>query len=115
MRGNANLTVFTNQTTTATSAAQDVSAAYAASLYVSIVQAGTATTAASFTVQVSPDGGGTFYNLTPAGFAAGLAPATYQWVIAIPADATHVKVAYTQQAGGTSSTLTAQIAEITVI
>ncbi len=108
-----NLSVLSAVTTTQTSSAQSLTDAYAAGIYVTIVVVGTATTGASFILQWSPDGGTTYYN--GPSYVAGLSAATYSWVIAAPPDATHVKVAYTQQSGGTSSTLTAQISKITAL
>jgi hypothetical protein len=58
----AAISVFSGQTTTSTSAAKDVSGVYGATVFVDIVQAGTATTAATYQVLESPDGGTTYYN-----------------------------------------------------
>ncbi len=109
----ASASVLSAVTTTQTSSAIDVSASYATTIYVSIVVVGTATTGAIFQPQFSPDSGTTYYN-GPA-YSAGLAAATYQWEVNVPSDATHLKVAFTQQSGGTSSTCTVQIGKITGI
>lgn len=105
------LSVLSAVTSTQTSSAVSLTDSYAADLYVSIAQVGTASTAATFQPQYSPDGGTTYY--PGATYTAGTAASTYYWVVAIPADATHVKVAFTQQSGGTSSTCTAQVSKIT--
>src|SRR5262252_3425032 len=92
--------VFSNVTTSQTSAAVDVSGAYAQQLFVDIVQVGTATTAASFQPQVSVDN--TMYCSLPV-FAAPLSPGTNDFVVDIPTGTKFIKVVYAQQAGGTSS------------
>jgi len=93
-------------TTTQTSSAVDISAVDAATAYVKIVQVGTATTAATWTLQISPDASA-YYNVGP--FAADLPAGSYYWEVSIPSDAKGVKIDFTQQVGGTSSTITAQI------
>lgn len=108
-----NATLLSAVTTTQTSSAQDTSGDYANDLYVSIAQVGTATTAASFQVQWSEDAGSTYYNSGT--YTAGTAAATYYWTVSIPATATNVKVAFTQQSGGTSSTCTAQLGRVTAV
>jgi len=100
-------------TTTQTSPVVDCSTDYAQEVYVSIAQVGTATTPASFDVQWSPDGGTTYY--TSATYSAGTAAATYYWVVSVPVTATKLKVDFTAQAGGTSSTCTAQLGQVTGI
>src|ERR1044072_3981453 len=107
------ISVFSGQTTTSTSAAKDVSAVYAATLFVDIVVVGTPTAAASFQVQESPDGGTTYY-LGPV-ISTNLAAATYDFKYALDPTTDHVKVTFTQQTGGTSSTCTAQIGTVTGI
>lgn len=105
----ATLSVLSAVTTTQTSSAQALGDLQ--SLYVFITVVGTPTVAAQFTPQYSPDGGTTYYNgptyTTP------LIAGTYYYIINLPSDATHAKVVYTQQTGGTSSTLTAQISKKT--
>lgn len=103
--------ILTGQTTTTTSSAIDVSSSYISDVYVSATQVGTATSAASFQVLFSPDSGTTWYSGQL--FTAGLNAGTYYWIINVPNDATHIKIAYTQQSGGSSSTLTAQVGMIT--
>lgn len=108
----ANSALLSSQTTTTTSSAHDMSAAYSASLDVSITQTGTASTAANWKLQLSVDGGTTYFDGPT--YAAGTAAATYYWAgVPIPSEATHAKVAYTQQSGGTSSSCTAHIGKIT--
>jgi hypothetical protein len=85
---------------------------YVQEVYVSIVQVGTATTAATFTVQFSPDGS-TFYSAQT--FTAPTSAATTSWVIAVPVTAEDVQIVYTAQSGGTSSTLTAQLGQVTSV
>jgi hypothetical protein len=45
----------------------------------------------------------------------GTAAATYTWSIPLPETATHVRIVYTQQSGGTSSTLSAETGEVTAL
>jgi hypothetical protein len=85
---------------------------YAQDLAVTIAQVGTATTAASFQVQYSFDAS-TYYTL--ATYTAGTGAATYTWTINIPATAQYVQIVYSAQSGGTSSTLNAQLGEVTGI
>lgn len=112
-------TSFTWATGSATSSGTtnpiSVTGDYAQQVYVGIVQTGTATTPASFTVQVSPDGGTTWYNLTTltAGTVGSTTP--YQWIIDVPITAESVQVVYSSQAGGTSSSLTAQLGQVTAV
>lgn len=89
----------------------DCSGDYAQQLYYDLVQVGTATTAASIQVKVSPDGGTTWYLLTTVTF--GTAAGTYDGVIDIPITAKSVEVVYSAEAGGTSSTLTIQLGQVT--
>lgn len=104
----SNATLLSAVTTTQTSSAVDVSAGYGGTIGVSIVVAGTATTAASFQVLWSPDGGTTYYVLGGATYQAGTAAGTYNFSIDIPIGATKIEIAFTAQVGGTSSTCTAQ-------
>ncbi len=83
---------------------------YVQEVYVSIVQVSTATTAATFTVQWSPDGS-TYYSGQT--YTAPTAAATTNWVVAVPVTAEDVQIVYTAQSGGTSSTLTAQLGQVT--
>jgi hypothetical protein len=106
--------IVSGQTTSTTTSAADVSDAYSPAVGVKIVQVGTATTAASFIVQVSFDGGTNYYD-DGGPIAAGFAAATYTWVINLLPPVTNVRLVYTQQAGGTSSTLSAQAGEVTAL
>jgi hypothetical protein len=103
---------FSNNNTTASSTSSAISTAtlYAGCVYISIVQVGLATTAATITVQQSPDGS-TFYPGTT--FSAGLAAGTYDWQIALDPTCQSVEVTFTAQSGGTSGTLYAQLGEVT--
>ena len=83
---------------------------YAQQVFVSIAQVGTATTAASFVVQWTPDG--TTYYGSPS-YAAGTAAGTYYFTIDVPVTAQDVEIVYSAQAGGTSSTLNAQLGQVT--
>jgi hypothetical protein len=83
---------------------------YFQQIYVQIVQVGTATSAATFTPQSSPDGSTYFSTQT---YTAPTATGTYTWVIDVPVTAEGVQIVYTAQSGGTSSTLTAQLGQLT--
>lgn len=102
--------ITTSQTTTGVSVAAD----YAPGVYWNLVQVGTATTAATFNIQASPDAGTTWYDLTGP-VAAGTVAATYTGVVDVPMSATQVRVVFVQQAGGTSSTFSAQLGEVTAL
>jgi carbon monoxide dehydrogenase subunit G len=102
------------QTTSTTTTATDIGAIYRAMIGVSIVQVGTATTAATFRVQVSPDGGTNYYDFT-GDIAAGTAAATYTWAVELPDASNRVRIVFVQQSGGTSSTLSAVVGELTAI
>jgi hypothetical protein len=106
------ISVASGVTTTSTTTAASIASAYLTSLGVKIVQVGTATTVASFIIQVSFDGGTDYFDHTGS-VAAGANAATYTWTVPLPDDATHVKIAFTAQAGGTSSTLSAEAGAIT--
>jgi hypothetical protein len=83
---------------------------YIQEVFVSIVQVGAATSAATFTVQASPDGS-TYYSGQT--YTAPTAAGTTSWTIAVPVTAESVQIVYTAQTGGTSSTLTAQLGQVT--
>ncbi len=82
---------------------------YVQEVYVSIVQVGTASTAAAFTLQFSPDGA-TYYSGQT--YTAPTSASTTNWIIALPVTAEDVQIVYTAQSGGTSSTLTAQLGQV---
>ena len=106
-------TLLNAVTTSQTSASQNVATDYAMDVYVSIVQVGTATTAASFFVTWTPDGSTTFNSAT---YTAGLTAATYSFPpVSLPPTAQSVTVTFTAQAGGTSSTCTAILGQVTGI
>lgn len=90
----------------------DTSTSYAAEVYVQIVQVGTASVPASFFLDFEPDGSTDFAGTV---FTAGTAAGTYTWVIIVPVTAEKVKLVYTAQSGGTSSTLTGQVGQVTGI
>lgn len=102
-------------TTTTTSAAVDVSAHYADTVYGSIAVVGTPTVAAAVQVQESPDGGTTWYSPPTGLYSTALAAGTYYFRIPVDPTATRVQVVFTQQTGGTSSTCTVQLGEVTGI
>jgi hypothetical protein len=111
----ANATLLSAVTTTQTSSPQDVSTDYAQEAFVKVVQVGTATTAATVQIQVSSDGGTTYYSPPTLLFTAGLAAATYDQVFILPASTQKVQAVFTQQSGGTSSTCTVQLGQVTGI
>jgi hypothetical protein len=85
---------------------------YAKTIYGQIVVVGTATTAATIQVQESPDGS-TYYSIPTKVYTAGLAAGTYPFQIPCDPTCASVQVVYTAQSGGTSSTLTMQLGEVT--
>jgi len=97
-------------TTSGTTNPISCSTDYIQEVYLQIVQVGTATTAATFTIQSSPDGSTYFSGQT---YTAPTAAGTYTWNLAVPASAQDVQIVYTAQSGGTSSTLTAQLGQVT--
>lgn len=103
--------LFSGQTTTATSSAVDCSTDYAREAYVAITQTGTASSPATFYFQFSADG--TNYTYLSPTYSAGIAAATYYWQIPLPVGFKKVKMTYTQQSGGTSSSCTADLNEVT--
>jgi hypothetical protein len=101
-------------TASGTSNAVDVSASYVSELDVQIVQVGTASTVASFTVEFSADG--TNFRAAIGPFSAGTTASTYKFgPITCPAGQSSVRVVYTAQSGGTSSTLTADVSRMTAL
>lgn len=103
-------TLLSAVTTSQTSSAQDISGDYVQQLFVDIVVVGTPTVAASVQPQWSPDGT-IFYNGPT--FSTTLAAGTYDTVIDVPVTAKSVKVVFVQQTGGTSSTATVQLGQVT--
>jgi hypothetical protein len=100
-------------TSTATSSNIDCSTDYAREVYVKIVQVGTASTAASFRFDYSTDG--TNYTFSSPTYSAGTAAATYNWVVSLPVGFVKFNMVYTQQSGGTSSTATADVMEVSTV
>ena len=106
-------TVQASTASSTTSSAISVATDYAREIYISLVQVGTATTAATVQIQVSPDGGTTYYSPPILLWTAPLAAGTYNTVIVLPDTATHIKSVFVQQSGGTSSTVIIQLGEVT--
>lgn len=101
-------------TASGTTNSVDVSASYSGEVYPQIVVVGTATTAASFTVEFSADG--TNFRSAVGPFSAGLAAATYKFgPVTYPPGCEGARIVYTAQAGGTSSTLTADVTKVTAL
>jgi hypothetical protein len=101
------VSILSAVTTTQTSAAIDCSTYEIQQIFANIVVAGTPTGAAAIQPQYSVDGGTTYYN----GFTykTDLAAGTYPFIIDVPPTTNRLKLVFTQQTGGTSSTLTAQL------
>lgn len=99
-------TTSTSGTATALNCASD----YAVQAFVSIDQVGTATTAAGFSVIVSPDNTN-WYTMTS--FTTGLSAAYYYWLVDIPVTTQYVQIQFSEQVGGTSSTILAQLGQVT--
>ena len=106
--------VISSTASTTTSSAQSVSANYATEVYISIVQVGTATTAATVQILVSPDGT-TYYSPGALLITAPLAAGTYNWVLQIPVTAIDYEVTFTTQSGGTSSTVVVQSNNVSAV
>lgn len=105
--------LFSGQTTNGTSSNIDCSTDYLREVYVKIVVVGTASTAASFSFAYSADG--TNYTYASQTYSAGTAAATYNWQILLPSGFKKFNMVYTAQTGGTSSTCTADVNEVTAI
>jgi len=82
---------------------------YVQEVYATIVQVGAASSPASFAVQWSPDGATYFAGES---YAAPLADSTSSWIVSVPGTAEDVRIVYTAQSGGTSSTITAQLGQV---
>lgn len=106
-------TLLSAVTTTTTSSAADCSGDYAQQVYVSIAVVGSPSGAATFSLQWSPDGGTTYYSGPT--YSADVTATIDYWVIDVPVTATKVKIVFTAQTGGTSSTCTAQLGQVTGI
>lgn len=103
--GSATASGTTNAISTATH--------YADAVYVKVVVVGTPTASFTFVVQQSPDGS-TYYSGQT--YSAPLAAGTYYFgppFLSLDPSCQSVQIVYTAQSGGTSSTLTAQIGELT--
>lgn len=102
-------------TASGTSNAVDISASYASEVNGQVVMVGTASTAASFIVEFSADAGSNF-RASVGPFSAGLTAATYKFgPIPCPPGQSSVRIVYTAQSGGTSSTLTLDISRTTAL
>lgn len=106
-------TLASGVTTDTTTSAVDVSDAYRATVYYSMVQVAAATTGASMDVEVRPSAAGSYYVLTSIQFPA--AAGTYQGAIELPDDIQDVRLDFVAQSGGTSSTLDAEVGEVTAL
>lgn len=111
----AGATVIASTASTTTSSAQNSSADYVTEVYISMVISGTATGAATVQIQVAPDGDNTYYSPGELLYTAPLAAGTYYKVYTIPVTATRWKAAFTQQSGGTSSTVVVQSNNVTAV
>jgi len=109
----AGTSVIGSTASTTTSSAQDSSGAYATECYISLVQVGTASGAATVQIQVSPDAGTTYYSPPSLLWTAPLVAGTYNTVLAIPVTAGKWKAVFTQCTGGTSSTVVVQSNAVT--
>ena len=103
--------LLTGVTTTQNSSASTApNVCYAACVYAKLVVVGTPTVSAAFYVGQSPDQS-TYYN--SATYSAPLAAATYYWTIPLDPTCESIIIYFTQATGGTSSTFTAQLGEVT--
>jgi hypothetical protein len=107
-------TVQASTTSTTTSSAQSVSGNYLTEVYISIVQVGTASVAATVQIQVSPDGS-TYYAPPTLLVSAGLTAGTYNFTLYVPTSAIDFKSVFTAQSGGTSSTCVVQSNAVTAV
>lgn len=109
----SNTALLTAVTTSQTSSAIPTSGDYADEVYVSIVVVGTPSGAASFFISWSPDNGTTYY--VSQTYSTPLVAGTYDWTISLPVTCTKVEITFVTQTGGTSSTLTAQLGQVTAV
>lgn len=108
-------TSITQLTASGTSTAPDVSGSYDQGLYLSHSNGtGSVTVAATAKVQVQPSGASRWYDLTTVTFST-TAAATDSVVVALPDNATGVRVVYTQPTGPTGYTLDADAGTITAL
>ncbi len=107
--------VIASTASTTTSSAIDTSGNYLTEVYGTVVVVGTATTGATIQIQVSHDAGTTYISPPSLLWTAGLAAATYTFLLWVPTTATRIKVTFTQQAGGTSSTVICNLNNITTV
>jgi hypothetical protein len=117
MAASKSATAFTwasgSSTSSGTTNPIDCSTDYAQQVYVSVAVVGSPSAGAAFYIAASPDGGTTYYSLPT--YTASTTAGTYYWVIDVPVTATKVEIVYTAQTGGTSSTLVAQLGQVTGI
>lgn len=92
--------------------AMDVADGYEKDLGVKVVQVGAATTGAVVVVKQSPDGTN-WYTVTT--IRVPKAAGTYTWTVLVPRTADDVRLDFTAQVGGTSSTLSAVLGKMTQI
>lgn len=109
----ANVALLTAATSTTTSSLIDISTHYGDTINYSMVVVGTPSGAGSIQAQIKPAGGSNLYNFGP--LITFPAAGTFQGQIEIDPKAGSVQLVYTAQTGGTSSTLTAELAELTGI
>jgi hypothetical protein len=86
---------------------------YAATVFGQVVVAGTATAGAQVQVQERPYGSSTWYSPATKVYTAPLAAGTYSFEIPLDPTAAQAQLVYTQQTGGTSSTFTAELGQVT--
>lgn len=107
--------VIASTASTVTSSAISALSDYVTEIYIDMIIVGTATGAATVQIQVSPDTGTTYYSPSSLLWTAPLVAGTYDVVLRLPDSTTKYKVTFTQQSGGTSSTVVVQSNDITSI
>lgn len=105
--------IFSSVTTSQTSSAVDCSTDYAQQIYVDVVVVGSPSAGATYQPQWSPDGGTTYYNGYV--YTVSTSAGTYDNVIDVPVTATKIKLVFVAQTGGTSSTINAQLGQVTAV